>query len=168
MKGENLPPSTISTTGQRGDDRLVAYGTLLVSVDFSEHSKKTIEYAMQLAAFTGAAIKIMHVCQLPELPADFYEGNYVERELVTGVLEIAKREAIKRLSVVTGQIEAKGLNTETVLRVGKPYEEIVGAAKELDADLIVIGSHGYSGAYCLASNAERVVRYPPCAVLVVK
>lgn len=76
-----------------------------------------------------------------------------------------------RSSLVTGQIGAKGLKTETVLRVGKPYEEIVDAAKELGADLIVIGSHGYSGVgrlLLLGSNAERVVRYAPCAVLVVK
>ena len=169
MKTESLSPS-ISTTEQRGDDRQVAYSTLLVPLDFSEHSKKTIEYATQVAAFTGAGIKIMHVCQLPEHPAAFYEGIYVERELVKSLLEIAKREATEQLSLVTRQIVAKGLKTETVLRVGKPYEEIVDAAKELGADLIVIGSHGYSGVgrLLLGSNAERVVRYAPCAVLVVK
>jgi nucleotide-binding universal stress UspA family protein len=108
----------------------------------------------------------MHVCQLPEHPA-FYEGIYVERELVTSLVEIAKREATEQLTLVTGQIAAKGLNTETVLRVGKPYEEIVDAARELGADLIVIGSHGYSRRWTLAawqqmwneSSNTRLVRY---------
>ena len=139
-------------------------------VDFSEHSKKTIAYATQLAAFTGAGVKIMHVCQLPEHPAAFYEGIYVEHELVKSLLEIAKRAATEQLSMIAEQIVAKGLKTETVLRVEKPYEEIVDAAKELGADLIVIGAHGYSGVgrLLLGINAERVVRYAPCAVLIVK
>jgi nucleotide-binding universal stress UspA family protein len=56
------------------------------------------------------------------------------------------------------------------LRLGNPYEEIVAEAKEMGADLIVIGSHGYRGLerLLLGSTAERVVQYSPCAVLIVK
>jgi nucleotide-binding universal stress UspA family protein len=56
------------------------------------------------------------------------------------------------------------------VRTGKPYNEIVLAAKKLGADLIVIATHGYSGLKraLLGSTAERVVRYAPCPVLVVR
>ena len=111
----------------------------------------------------------MHVCQLPERPAAFHEGIYVERELVKSLMEIAKREATEQLSLVTGQIVANGLKTETVLRVGKPYEEIVDAAKELAADLIVIGSHGYSGVGRIAPRQQcgtsRQIRALCCMVV---
>jgi nucleotide-binding universal stress UspA family protein len=153
-----------------GSDRLIAYRNFIVPIDFSEHSKKTVEYATQLAAFTGASIKILHVLQLPEYPAAFYEGVYTEHEAIKNHVETAKREASAQLSLVTQQISARGLEAHPVLRVGNAYEEIVSAAKETDADLIVIGSHGYSGlgSLLLGSTAERVLHHAPCAVLVVK
>src|SRR5206468_779697 len=69
------------------------------------------------------------------------------------------------------KVETRGeLNAQPALRVGNPYEEIVSAAKEMGADLIVIGSHGHGGLgrLLLGSTAERVLQYAPCAVLVVK
>jgi nucleotide-binding universal stress UspA family protein len=85
-------------------------------------------------------------------------------------LETAKREANEQLSLITQQIIAKGLKAQAVLRVGNPDEEIVRVAKELEADLIVIGSHGYRGIgrLLVGGTAERVVQYASCAVLVVK
>jgi nucleotide-binding universal stress UspA family protein len=85
-------------------------------------------------------------------------------------VETARREANEQLSLITQQMIAKGLKAQPVLRVGNPDEEIVRVAKELEADLIVIGSHGYRGIgrLLLGSTAERVVQYASCAVLVVK
>ena len=162
--------SNAEATDGWGSDRLVAYRNLIVPIDFSEHSKKTVEYATQLAAFTGASIMILHVLQITEYPAAFYEGVYTEHEAIKTHVETAKREANAQLSLVAQQILAKGLEAHPILRVGNPYEEIVSAAKETDADLIVIGSHGYRGLghLLLGSTAERVVQYAPCAVLVVK
>src|ERR1700722_3731216 len=68
------------------------------------------------------------------------------------------------------KIHSKGLEAESILRTGNPYEEIVNAAKQIGADLIVIGSHGYTGLsrLLLGSTADRVLQYAPCPVLVVK
>lgn len=54
--------------------------------------------------------------------------------------------------------------------IGKPFVEIVRAAKERDADLIVIGTHGRTGLahMLIGSTAEKVVRMAPCPVLTVK
>ena len=54
-------------------------------------------------------------------------------------------------------------------RTGKPYSEITAAARRATADLIVIATHGYTGArrVLLGSTAERVVRYARCPVLAV-
>jgi len=56
------------------------------------------------------------------------------------------------------------------VRTGLAAFEIVEAAKELDVDLIVIATHGYTGwkHFCIGSTAERVVRAAPCPVLVVR
>ena len=79
-------------------DRQIAYRSLLVPIDFSEHSKKTKEYATQLAALTGASIKILHILQMPEYPAGFYEGIYIQPDVVKGVVEAANRDANEQLS----------------------------------------------------------------------
>ena len=67
-------------------------------------------------------------------------------------------------------MHANGLQAEPILRHGNPYEEIVNAAKELGVDLIVIGSHGYTGLgrLLVGSTADRVLQCAPCPVLVVK
>jgi nucleotide-binding universal stress UspA family protein len=93
MKTDNLtkPSSVVNLAGQREKDHLVTYSHLLVPVDFSEHSKKTIEYATQLAGFTGGTLHILHVCKPIESRPGFYnpqrllrssETIYVEHELV--------------------------------------------------------------------------------------
>jgi nucleotide-binding universal stress UspA family protein len=168
-------PSGVSTSSEqasdgRSNDRLVTYQNLLVPIDFSEHSKQTIGYATQLAAFTGARIMILHVFQIPDYPAAFYQGLYIEHEQVRIHVDTAKREANGQLALIAEQIRAKGLEAQAGLRLGNPYEEIVDEAKEMGADLIVIGSHGSRGLgrLLLGSTAERVVQYSPCAVLIVK
>jgi nucleotide-binding universal stress UspA family protein len=59
---------------------------------------------------------------------------------------------------------------EWVLRAGTPHEQIVGAAQDEKADVIVIGTHGRTGVnrMLLGSVAERVVRLAPCPVLTVR
>lgn len=148
----------------------MVYRNLLIPIDFSEHSKKTIDYATQLADLAGASMKILHVLKLPEYPAAFYQGLYIEHDQIKTYLETGKAEAAAQLSLITEPILAKGLRIETVLRVGNPSEEIVNVAKELAVDLVVIGSHGYGGLgrFLLGSTAERVVQYAHCPVLVVK
>ena len=168
------PPSVSISSEQasdaRSNDRLVTYQNLLVPIDFSPHSKKTIGYATQLAAFTGARIKILHVFQIPDYPAAFYQGLYVEHEQVKIHVDTAKREANAQLALVVEEIQAKGLEAQAGLRLGNPYEEIVDEAKEMGADLIVIGSQGLRGLerLLLGSTTERVVQYSSCAVLIVK
>jgi universal stress protein A len=151
-------------------DRLFAYRCFLVPIDLSAHSKKTIEYATQLAALTGGNIKVLHVFQIPEYPAALYHGLYLEHEPIRAHIEAAKREANAQLSLVADQIRAQGLEVEPLLRAGNPYEEIVSAAKEIGVDLIVIGSHGYTGIgrLLLGTTADRVLQYAPCPVLVIK
>ena len=148
----------------------MVYRNLLIPIDFSEHSKKTIDYATQLADLAGASMKVLHVLKLPEYPAAFYQGLYIEHDQIKTYLETGKAEATAQLSLITDSILAKGLQVETVLRVGNPSEEIVNVAKELAVDLVVIGSHGYGGLgrFLLGSTAERVVQYVHCPVLVVK
>jgi universal stress protein A len=164
-------PSPTSRTGDAKErDRLVTCRRLLVAIDLSEHSKKTVDYAMRLAAFTGASMKLLHVCPIPGHPAVCYHGLHIGNDLVKSLAEMANREANEKLSLVTEQILAKGFKAQSLLRLGNPYQEIVSVAKEMRADLMVIGSYDDKGLghLLIGSTAERVLQYAPCAVLVVK
>jgi nucleotide-binding universal stress UspA family protein len=78
--------------------------------------------------------------------------------------------AIHRLTALKQEANLRGLKVENVIRIGNPYREIVAAAKEMPADLIILSTHGHTGfsRMFMGSTAERVVRHASCPVLVVR
>jgi nucleotide-binding universal stress UspA family protein len=91
-----------------------------------------------------------------------------------GSLEEANRQITKQAEQLTRKIgeavRASGLTVEMVVRRGDPRSVILEEAKEWDADLIVVGSHGYTGIkrLLLGSVAQSVVSHAPCSVEVVR
>ena len=138
---------------------------MLVPHDFSPPSRKAFKYACRFAKEFGSHLILLHVLEpvssrsfikLPGAPA------FSEKELTS---------AEKNLRVLLNSAEAGGLKeTRSALRMGIASHEIVEAAKDLDVDLIVIATHGYTGwkHFCIGSTAERVVRAAHCPVLVVR
>lgn len=72
--------------------------------------------------------------------------------------------------MIADSLRASGLTAETAVRYGDARSVIVDEAKEWDADLIVVGSHGYTGVirWLLGSVAQSVVSHAPCSVEVVR
>jgi nucleotide-binding universal stress UspA family protein len=136
---------------------------ILVPVDFSERSRRAVQYALPLGEQFGAEVTLLHVVQaclpVPEMSA--MDATLLQRQM---------REAGAQ------QLEAlrKGVDTKaelrTLLKVGDPYLETIHAAKELGTDLIILSTHGRTGLahVLLGSTAERVVRHAGCPVLVVR
>jgi nucleotide-binding universal stress UspA family protein len=137
---------------------------IVVPVDFSAESKKALKYASKLAAGFGAALRVIHVVETSPFLNDL--PNVV---LTRSENEIAKEALVKLQALAQDEIDEL-IPVQPEVRIGKPYREIVGAAKVLGADLIVIATHGYTGLKhaLLGSTAERVVQYAPCPVLVVR
>jgi nucleotide-binding universal stress UspA family protein len=79
------------------------------------------------------------------------------------------KEAIRRIAAWRKAIDSS-VPVLTLVRAGESAREIVSAASECDCDLIVIGTHGRTGLdrMMMGSTAERVVRFGPCPVLVVR
>lgn len=137
---------------------------ILVPVDFSDCSKKALQYAIPLARQHGAVLTLLHVVP-PAYSAGEYGGiDYAQLEAsmrVSGDKELARLVAEE----VRGEVSA-----DSMVRVGPPVLEIIETAKTLPADVIVISTHGRTGLkhVLLGSVAERVVRHAPCPVLVVR
>ena len=134
---------------------------ILVPVDGSAYSLKAVETACDLAkAQAPATLVITAVAvQIPDLE----EGVYIAEKM--------KAQAEIALAKAKEVAQGKGVTFEMFLATGpSPADEIVRAAKDQQADLIVIGSRGLAGKTrsFLGSTASQVVTYSPCSVLVVK
>jgi universal stress protein A len=142
--------------------------SILLPTDFSECAESALSYAADMARQSGARLLCLHVIE-PTLPAAGF-GPAVEPLAtldVTGQLEEAAGRELPRLGA---REECAGLDVEELVTHGEASAEIVRVARERDADLIVISSHGRTGLgrMLFGSTAESVVRHAHCPVLVVK
>jgi len=108
-------------------------------------------------------VTLVHAYEVPTF--GFPDGPKMSVEMA-GMIERSSREAIEG---VAGRARRPGVEVDAVLRQGAPWTEIGAVAKERDAGLIVMGTHGRRGLarMMLGSVAERVVRTAPCPVLTV-
>jgi nucleotide-binding universal stress UspA family protein len=136
---------------------------ILVPLDFSPASVGALDYAVWLAKQFRAAIHLLHVYPPDEASAPG-----------AGHLLFQSAEAIERLNEELTGIHRKHVPTfrprNCHIRGGRPYEQIVRLAREIDADLIALSTRGHSGLkhLLLGSTAERVVANAPCPVLVAR
>ncbi|MGK4007090.1 universal stress protein [Sorangium sp. So ce1036] len=134
---------------------------ILVPVDFEEASLKAIELAKDLGARLGHEVVLLHIYQLP-----VYTYPGLEPALMPGFhaeVSAAASRAVQQLSAQTGGLRA-------LLRDGDPPTEILAAADEEKAAMIVMGTHGRRGLshLFLGSVAEQVIRKSDVPVLTVR
>lgn len=135
----------------------------VVACDGSEPSLRALRRALPLARASGAALNLVHVIEEPPVSPFVQwaglDGDYV-RELL-GAQAARAREATLAVTREAG-LDAKF----RVLR-GRPIDELLNAAE--DADLLVLGTHGYRGMdrMLLGSVAETLLRRAEVPLLVV-
>jgi nucleotide-binding universal stress UspA family protein len=137
---------------------------ILVAIDFSPSSMAAIEFALPLAKRFGADVHLVHVFE-PDYPL----ASMMAMPLIVPELQVGKRVR-RRLKDVAKKysIELRRENIHVVK--GRPFEEVCRLARDGRMDLIVTATRGNTGLKHLAlgSTAERIVRYSPCPVLVVR
>ena len=128
--------------------------TILVAVDFSDSSEAALAYAVELAKSLGARVVVMHSYELPVY-------GFPDGALVASV-EIATRIMQGAQVGLDGMVERykREMQVDTIVRQGVPWEEVHAVADEVDADMIVIGTHGRKGIAraLLGSVAEKILR----------
>ena len=137
--------------------------TILVPVDFSECSSRAFGYGVRLARAFGSRILLLHVFDT-RIIENVFHIHQMDEETVRAEMEGRAKKAFDALCAGP---DTEGLAMESVRRAGIPAREIVEAAKELAADLIVIGAPGATGLQGIlyGTTAEGVVRTAPCPVL---
>jgi nucleotide-binding universal stress UspA family protein len=139
---------------------------ILVPIDFSETSTKAFQYALRVAEQFGSEIVLLHVLE----PASPMVGAPLAFQVFPDS-EDALSRVEKKLAAFSAQSRTNGAHAiSSRIRTGHAPNEITKAAKDLDVDLIVIATHGYTSwrHLCIGSTTERVVRAAPCPVLVVR
>jgi nucleotide-binding universal stress UspA family protein len=137
---------------------------ILVPVDFSEPSKKALSYALRFAKQNGGKITLLHVIEPVAIYSDVVLPAIMGADLWPTEAKKAFRKLCRREHADAHLIRSM------LIRKGTAHKEITDAARELEADLIIIATNGYTGLahVLLGSTTERVVRHAPCPVLVVR
>ena len=145
---------------------MIRYAHVLLATDFSKPADHAAAHAADLARRHGARLHVGHVVE----DFSYWEGYHLERFPSEDVYEELRKNARLAMEDLFDREIREGLAIETHVVHGKPFVEIIRLAREVEAEVVVIGSHGQSGVAetLFGSTAERVVRKAPCAVLVVR
>jgi nucleotide-binding universal stress UspA family protein len=135
--------------------------TILVAVDLSSHSERTVAYAVAIARQFRASLKVIHVYS-PPTATEFGAPDMCR------VLEKEREDVERRLAGLADRVRAKYPNCESLLRTGDPSEQVARAANVLAADLIVVGRHHqtFLGGLLNLDQAPKIVHRAVCPVLV--
>ena len=160
---------------------------ILYATDLSESAAHAFAYAVSLANMYGAGISMLHV--LVDFPGEEFITNMIDsktwKEIKNRHYSEARDQLISRrrdhvalkevLEAFSEEARPEGetegfVTDEILIRPGTPAEVIVETAKELNCDLIVMGTHGQSALaeVLIGSTARRVVRESPIPVLVIR
>ena len=140
---------------------------ILFCTDFSDNSEPALQCALEQAKAFQATLLIFHVVDSWTGFPSYQNGVYLNIE---EVVQCCKESAQANLEhIIDGHGEAPN-GVMTYVRVGVPAQEIVGLADEESVDMIVMGTHGWTGLrhMLLGSVAENVLRTAKCPVLVVR
>lgn len=138
---------------------------LLCSIDGSQHSAKALKKAIELAVLFKAKLSVVSVIHR----LDYNPLGLSDREIGREEARI-KRAHIKKMETFLKKVDFENLEVKTFYPCGDPGEVIINMAEDLSLDLIVLGAKGHSllRHLLLGSTTEKVLRYTPCSLLIVK
>ena len=138
--------------------------TILVPTDFSVAAETALDHALALAAKLGAKVYVLHTYELPIV--GFPDGALVASAEIASRIVNGAQEA---LNACIAKRKESGVVIEPLLSQGDAREVILATARDVSADLVVMGTHGRRGIAraLIGSIAEAIVRVSPVPVLTV-
>ena len=144
----------------------MSFDTVLFATDFSESSDHAFEYAIMLSRKFGSKLVLIHVINEPVDLRGFYVPHIsfdkLEEEIEQGAWKVMDKFCRTHLKDYEKH--------ECHVVPGIPYEEIIKKGEEVNADLIIMGTHGRTGFdhVLFGSTAEKVVRKSPIPVMTIR
>jgi nucleotide-binding universal stress UspA family protein len=145
------------------------FGRIVVGTDGSETAAEAVRQATELAKLSGAQLDI--VSAFEPIPQQRVKSEALEAPGDVQY-EISPREDVKLiLDGASGEAKKAGIEeVQTHAREGEPADAILDVAEEINADLIVVGNKGMTGArrFLLGSVPNKVSHHAPCSVIIVR
>lgn len=137
---------------------MITIKKIICPVDFSDLSRKALQYANEFARLSGGQVFLVGVIEND--PSINYSHG----------LEKERNEEEQKLAALIDEENMQGIVADYVIYEGFAEECIIDYAKRKEADIVIMGSHGRRGLkrMILGSVAEHVIRRAPCPVLVIK
>jgi len=141
------------------------FGKILVPIDFSDCSMKSLEYAKTLARQFGSKLVLLNSVALQY----FITSDEYARYDLPLLMQQAEKASRKQMRDLIEKTDWNGIEVESSLQIGHAGQQICARALEHGADVIVTSTHGTTGFkhILVGSTAEYVVRHASCPVLVV-
>lgn len=140
------------------------YRNVLLAIDltYAESWGNALPAAIEAARQGNGTLHLMMV--VPEFGMSIV-GSFFPRDYEREAVQVAH----DRLQAFADENVPDDVDVEVRIGHGRPYEQILSASREMNADLIVIGpTQPGAEDYFLGSTASRVVRFAKCSVLVVR
>jgi len=157
-----LAPCPVITVPAHSRQQL-PFRSILVPIDFSDHSGETLALAKHMASRHGAKLTLMHVVE-DHLPPSFYTGSVFSAQREEAELLEKTRRELASFAERTNGPENVELNF--VAESGHAADRIIQYAAEQEVDVVVLATHGRTGLtrFALGSVAEKVLRNVSCPV----
>ncbi|QNN24920.1 universal stress protein [Planctomycetales bacterium ZRK34] len=138
---------------------------LLVAIDFSDISSKVLTTSLNLARALAGELYLIHVAE----PDPIFVGHEVDPQVDREALAQRLRVEHSRLQEMAAQVESAGVKVTPLLVQGPTVEKILDEAQQLEASLIVMGTHGHGALYqtLVGSVSSGVLRKTSCPVVMV-
>ncbi len=154
-----VPPPSVATSR-------LPFKRVLCGIDFSEPSMAALRYALSIAKESDSALTLLHAVEFP------FEGETLATQPfdLDAYRTAVRADAERRLGeLITDEVRA-WCKPEMKLASGRPYEEVLRAAAEVRADLIVLGVHGRNALDMMlfGSTTNQVIRRSTCPVLTLR
>jgi nucleotide-binding universal stress UspA family protein len=144
------------------------FSRIVVGTDGSDTAKEAVKQAAELAKQTGATLDVVSAFEPVSESRLREERQQVPSDVAHVVGPTEDVEAT--LSEAADAVKAGGVDVNTYARQGDPADAILDVAEEHNADLIVVGNKGMTGAkrFLLGSVPNKVSHHAPCSVLIVQ
>lgn len=148
---------------------MVTYKKILVPYDGSEHAKKALQQAVDLAEASQGKLYIASVCNIVSVMSNFDQVSIAEGCLTTQLSQDLEKQCKADLEEAKAAVP-EGVPADTLFEVGSPGPVLLQMADEIKCDLVVMGSRGLGplkGIF-MGSVSSYLVSRAKCPVLIVK
>lgn len=145
------------------------FARILYPTDFSEASKKALDYIKKLREAGTKEVIVLHVIDERELESHLRHSE-AGLAIMADFEKFIEKDASERMGEIEAELKQSGLAVKTKIERGIPFRDILKAEEEENVSAVVIGSHGKSAVaeMLLGSVSEKVIRKSTRPVLVIR